>query len=282
MLLALCGTPGTGKTSLFRAFRESVPGEGQNYLAVELNSFVREQGLILGEDPERGSLEVEVSRLASVFREQVLEREGRPPLVLVEGHLSHLLEPDLLLLLRCRPSLLEDRLRARGYPEAKVRENLEAEAMGIIRDEYLEILETPGDYHQQFLSVFRDPGGQEGLKGCPECYLENPAHPSAGPALASTLATLPLLELDSSSTDVQELLGLLKGFLALRMGAVGEIETLNTEKEAPVDSSASQVEEGETLLSQLGLSSFLNSSCPLPEGYAAGTIDWSSEILTWY
>jgi adenylate kinase len=284
MLVALSGTPGTGKTSLLRAFREAVPGDGQNYLSVELNSFVREQGLIIGEDPLRGSQEVDVSRLAEVFREKVLQgKDGKlPSLVLVEGHLSHLLKPDLCLLLRCKPSVLEGRLAARGYPEGKVRENLEAEALNIIRDEYLELLEFPGEYHEGFLSIFRPKETGENTDPTTDCYLTAPAFSGAGSELFRALAKRPLLELDTSRTDIFGLAALVKTLLVLRLEAAREIETLKTKNGAPLYSSGEPEEEGETLLSQLSQPDILSETHRLPGGYVVGLIDWSSEILTWY
>ncbi|MCU0630939.1 MAG: AAA family ATPase, partial [Methanoregulaceae archaeon] len=57
----------------------------------------------------------------------------------VEGHLAHLLPCDRVILLRCRPDILKLRLSKRGYPEEKIRENAEAEALDVILVETLEI-----------------------------------------------------------------------------------------------------------------------------------------------
>jgi adenylate kinase len=45
---------------------------------------------------------------------------------------------DLVVVLRCRPSVLEKRLLAREWPLAKVRENVEAEALDVILVEAVE------------------------------------------------------------------------------------------------------------------------------------------------
>jgi len=47
--------------------------------------------------------------------------------VLVDGHLSHLLDVDAVVLLRCHPDTLAARLNERGYDAAKVRANVEWE-----------------------------------------------------------------------------------------------------------------------------------------------------------
>ena len=57
---------------------------------------------------------------------------------IVEGHITHLLPSDRVIVLRCRPDVLEDRLRKRGYSAAKVKENVLAEALDTILIETVE------------------------------------------------------------------------------------------------------------------------------------------------
>src|SRR5207245_4790220 len=51
------------------------------------------------------------------------------------AHYSHRLSVNLAIVLRCHPRVLADRLRARGWAEAKVGENVEAEAIDVITQE---------------------------------------------------------------------------------------------------------------------------------------------------
>lgn len=46
---------------------------------------------------------------------------------MVDGHLSHFLDVDAIVVLRCSPSVLSQRLTQRGYGGAKVRANVEWE-----------------------------------------------------------------------------------------------------------------------------------------------------------
>ena len=46
---------------------------------------------------------------------------------MVDGHLSHFLDVDAIVVLRCSPSVLSQRLTQRGYGEAKVCANVEWE-----------------------------------------------------------------------------------------------------------------------------------------------------------
>jgi adenylate kinase len=124
---ALSGTPGTGKTTVGNALSE----QGRNVL--ELSDFIREHGLEGRMDRKRRTRAVDVKALDKALASDVKEDDT----VLV-GHLAHLLTVDLIIVLRCRPSLLQERLMARGYPEAKVRENMEAEGCDVILVEAVE------------------------------------------------------------------------------------------------------------------------------------------------
>jgi len=59
---------------------------------------------------------------------------GREDL-LVESHLAHHLDADLVVVLRCHPEELSGRLRDRGEPEGKADENAESEALDVILSE---------------------------------------------------------------------------------------------------------------------------------------------------
>jgi len=57
--------------------------------------------------------------------------------IIVEGHYAHEMPVDIVIVLRCHPDELRKRLEKRGYGERKIRENMEAEAMGLITAEAL-------------------------------------------------------------------------------------------------------------------------------------------------
>ncbi|HVO77657.1 MAG TPA: adenylate kinase family protein [Methanomassiliicoccales archaeon] len=126
MRLAISGTPGTGKT----AAAGILASRGMR--VVELNQFAKEHGLLGALDRKRKTREIDVGKLDSTLLSE------RTDNVVLVGHLSHLLTADMVIILRTRPSVLRKRLEARGYPEAKVRENLEAEACDVILIEALE------------------------------------------------------------------------------------------------------------------------------------------------
>jgi len=125
MMYGITGTPGTGKTSI----GEELSSRGHTVVRLsETTGPYR-----LERDEDRDTVVIDEERWSSDF----LPVEG-----FVEGHLAHLLPCDLIVILRCRPDVLAERLRRRGYSEAKVRENAEAEAIDLILIECLEGFEA--------------------------------------------------------------------------------------------------------------------------------------------
>jgi adenylate kinase len=80
----------------------------------------------LGLDPERGCLEADMDALAGH-----LGAIDSKETVILEGHFSHHFA-DWSIVLRLSPAALRPRLEKRGYSQAKIRENLEAEALDVI------------------------------------------------------------------------------------------------------------------------------------------------------
>ena len=128
---ALTGTPGTGKTTLQRAASDA------GWLTVEVSELARSHGAVTGRDETRGVDEVDVGRLRSAWRAEHAKLAATDRVLLV-GHLSHLLPCDIIVVLRTSPRVLRARLEARGYPSAKVQENVEAEAVDVVLLEALE------------------------------------------------------------------------------------------------------------------------------------------------
>ncbi len=127
MRIALTGTPGTGKTTI-----SNVLNERYGITIAHLHDVVVENNYYLAQDESRDSLIVDI---ASLVKHKFAED------CLIEGHLSHYLQVDLVIVLRANPKVLEQRLRSKWYPEGKILENFEAEILDVILIEALEIQE---------------------------------------------------------------------------------------------------------------------------------------------
>jgi adenylate kinase len=125
--LSLTGTPGTGKSTVAKILAS------RGLRVLELGDLAKEKKLLERFDRKRGTHEVDVKKLDQAVKEA--DAAGTTVLV---GHLSHLISSDMVIVLRCRPSVLAGRLRSRGYPEQKVSENAEAEALDVILVESVE------------------------------------------------------------------------------------------------------------------------------------------------
>ena len=123
MIIALTGTPGTGKTTICHIL-------GKKYRIIDINRMITDEGLHTGKDELRGSLVADMEALQGRLDELV---KGETVTIIIEGHLSHYLEgSDAVIVLRTRPGVLAHRLEERAYFKEKVRENMEAEALDVI------------------------------------------------------------------------------------------------------------------------------------------------------
>ncbi len=131
--IIVTGTPGTGKTRFSRLLAHKL-GIG----SVNVTKFARRHNLIKSYDRKRRTHVVDELRLRHELEKYLTSLKER---VLVEGHYSATLVPtrlvDVVFVLRCNPKILRDRLRRRGYPQAKIRENVEAEVLDICLSEAL-------------------------------------------------------------------------------------------------------------------------------------------------
>jgi adenylate kinase len=139
MILLLTGTPGTGKTTISKLLAEKFGCQ-----LVDINHLVEEKHLYTGLDPEKDYKIVDMDALeGELFKIVGVENAGdqktdssinfsKTSCIIIEGHLSHYFpQADLVVVFRTEPHTLEERLKKRGWKAAKIRENLEAEALDI-------------------------------------------------------------------------------------------------------------------------------------------------------
>lgn len=130
MLVALSGTPGTGKSTVSALLRK------EGYYIIELNELAINQGFITGVDKERDSKVIDINKLNDYIEKYYRKNS----LIFIEGHTSHLLKAaDKVILLRCHPNKLKTRLEKKGWKKIKTNENIEAEIIDIILCETVEL-----------------------------------------------------------------------------------------------------------------------------------------------
>lgn len=123
----ITGTPCTGKTTTASRL---------NGRLIKINDVAIDNGFVLGIDDEKGYKVIDIPKLSRYVYELIQKSDE---LLIFEGHLSHLCDgADKVIVLRVRPEILEKRLEARDYPDSKIRENLEAEALGVCTAEAYE------------------------------------------------------------------------------------------------------------------------------------------------
>ena len=116
IMFLLTGTPGVGKSTIADLLEE------RGYEITRAKDTV--QKYIINKSDDDSEIDIDIDAWASHFK----DRES-----IVEGHFSHFIPgAEGVIVLRCNPEILTERLRARGYREEKVRENGEAEALDVI------------------------------------------------------------------------------------------------------------------------------------------------------
>jgi len=133
-VIAVTGTPGTGKTSVAKNLAKK-----NKYIYVDVKKLIKNFKLNEKFDKKRKSWIVDVKKLNKVLIEIIKLRkiEGAKGIVF-DSHLSHYLPKkyvDLCVVTRAETKKLHQRLKKRGYSKSKINENIECEIMQIILEE---------------------------------------------------------------------------------------------------------------------------------------------------
>ncbi|RLI84468.1 NMP kinase [Archaeoglobales archaeon] len=137
MIVALSGTPGTGKTSVADHLSSFYEVRSVSDLAKKMDCILDEEdenGKVLVIDTE--CLSKKISSFRGKYKDEVL---------VIEGHLAHLLPSDVIIVLRCNPIKLKERLSKKEWTTEKVLENVEAELLDVI---LVEALETSNNVYE--------------------------------------------------------------------------------------------------------------------------------------
>ena len=125
-IIAITGTPGVGKTTIAELFSEG------DFTILSVKDLAKQYGCEGDFDESTQSMDIDIHRLAEQFESNLLDD------AIVDGHLSHFLEVDGIVILRCNPSVLQERLAKRDYSESKIKANVEWE---MIAGTWSEIIE---------------------------------------------------------------------------------------------------------------------------------------------
>ncbi|SNQ62260.1 adenylate kinase family protein [Candidatus Methanoperedens nitratireducens] len=138
MIIALTGTPGTGKTTVCGFIAEHSQYRKQ-YRIIDLNKLVIDEKLYTEKDEERNSYNADLEKLEERVK-LVISQAPADVDIIMESHLSHYLPADAIVVLRANPVALRKRLgKRKEYSFEKVKENANAEALDVILVESVEM-----------------------------------------------------------------------------------------------------------------------------------------------
>lgn len=127
MIISITGTPCTGKSTVSKLLSEKI-----EYELITFNEIAEKTKSKVGFDKKKDAAIVDVEKLKKGIKKLDILKGDK----IIDGHLSHEIPSDLVIVLRCNPKVLESRLKNR-YPEnkGKVKENVESEILGVITSE---------------------------------------------------------------------------------------------------------------------------------------------------
>ncbi len=127
LVVLVTGTPCVGKTSVSRMLASKL-----NAVHIDLAEIVKNEGLYVEMDSERGTLVADMEKLSKRIEEIVEETDKT---VIIDGHYAmHVISPeyvDYIFVLRKNPKRLRIEMEKRGYSGRKLWENLAAEILDV-------------------------------------------------------------------------------------------------------------------------------------------------------
>lgn len=127
MKIAITGVPCVGKTTVSKLLAKKL-----NYKYIDINDLAKKLNAYIGYDKRVKSKIVDVKKISKYIN----RLKGD---YVIDGHFSHLMNADLIIILRINPKILEKRLKKRYKKlKEKIKENLDAEILGVISSECIE------------------------------------------------------------------------------------------------------------------------------------------------
>jgi adenylate kinase len=124
--ILVSGTPGTGKTTIAKELAKRI-----SYNFIDMGELAQSEHIYSEEDSERNTKIVDERKLAKRIEKEIAANKGK---IVISSHYAEIVNPglvDKVIVLRTHPDKLRDRLSKRGWSDRKIKENLEAEVLGV-------------------------------------------------------------------------------------------------------------------------------------------------------
>lgn len=125
-VILISGTPGTGKTTLASELARRI-----GYKFIDIGKLAELEHIYLSVDKKRNTKVIDERRLARRLEQEAKANDGK---LVMASHYAEIFSPQLVdkvIVLRAHPEELRRRLVQRGWSASKVKENLEAEIVGV-------------------------------------------------------------------------------------------------------------------------------------------------------
>jgi len=125
-VIIISGTPGTGKTTVASILAKKIKG-----MHIDLSEFVLKEKLYKEVDEKRETVVTDLDKLLPKLREIIMSVSSP---IIIEGHYAEIVPSkfvNVVVILRTHPKELEKRLKKKNFKESKIRENVQAEILGV-------------------------------------------------------------------------------------------------------------------------------------------------------
>jgi adenylate kinase len=124
--ILVSGTPGTGKTTIAKELAKRI-----SYNFIDMGELAQNEHIYSDEDSERNTKIVDERKLAKRIEKEIVAKKGK---IVISSHYAEIVNPrlvDRVIVLRTHPDKLRGRLHERGWSDRKIKENIEAEILGV-------------------------------------------------------------------------------------------------------------------------------------------------------
>lgn len=136
--IIISGSPGTGKTTVSERISDSLG----NSEVLSLNDIVLKKQYTIHYDKSRDTHVADFERLIPYITKKIQQFQKKNlEIVIIEGHFADIIPNkfiDCVIILRCHPDTLKERLTGRSYSKNKIYENIQAEILGNCTNYFIE------------------------------------------------------------------------------------------------------------------------------------------------